>query len=155
VKDAHVLVAVFPLSYIEIRDRVPEELFCCHEDAWHNEQAFATEKGKPAWELVRKTAVENSLAKAWAKQQRLLSNDEEVPIAQAMTYAIIGHFLATERLFENVYARCSDVAGGCRMHVGCFNAKEGLNLGGASDGSRDRKGRRGGCSEETGAVILS
>lgn len=155
-KDTHVLIAVFPLSYVEIRDRVPEELFYCHEDAWHNEQAFATEKGEPTWELVRKTAVENSLGKAWAKQQRRLSKDEEVPTARVMTYTIIGHFLATgERLFENAYVRCSDVADGCRIHIGYFNAKEGLNLGGASDGSRDSRVGVAAARKKLGLVVLS
>ncbi len=53
-----------------------------------------------------------------------------------MVYTIIGHFLATgERLFENVYVRCSDVgSGGSRVDVGHFDS-EGLDVfRGYSDG---------------------
>jgi hypothetical protein len=156
VKDTHILVAVFPLSFLEIRDRVPHELFCCHEEAWHNEQAFATEKGEPSWELVRKTPVQGSASKAWAKQQALLSEDEEVPTARIMTYTIIGHSFATgEHLFENSYVRCSDVADGCRIHVGLFNEKDGLNVGGSSDGSRDRRIGMASARRKPGSTALS
>jgi hypothetical protein len=76
------------------------------------------------WQLVRKTPVPNSTSKTWQEQQALLSEKEETPTARVMVYTIIGHFLATgERLFENVYARCSDVdSDGYRVYVGYFSA---------------------------------
>lgn len=125
VSDTHVLVAVFPLSILEIRRRcVARNFFYSHEDAWYETQAFAREKGETGWALVRKTPVPNSTSKTWQEQQVLLSKEEETPTACVMVYTIIGHYLATgERLFENVYVRCSDVdSDGDRVYVGQFLA---------------------------------
>ena len=141
-KDTHVLVAVFPLSVLDNRGKVERSLFCSHEDAWYNKQAFAKDKGEAHWQLVRKTPVENSTSKTWQDQQALLAKNEETPTAQIMAYTIIGHFLVTgERLFENVYVRCSDVgSGGGRVVVGGFGSG-GLRVGGGSGG---------GCSAHLG-----
>ena len=137
-KDTHVLVAVFPLSVLEIRGKVERSLFYNREDAWYNKQAFAKDKGEAHWQLVRKTPVENSTNKTWQDQQALLAKNEETPTAQVMTYTIIGHYLATGiRLFENVYVRCSDVdSGGSRVYVGFFGSG-GFGIGDGSDGDRD------------------
>ena len=136
-KDTHVLVAVFPLSVLEIRGKVERSLFCSHEDAWYNKQAFAKDKGEVHWQLVRKTPVENSTNKTWQDQQALLAKNEETPTAQVMTYTIIGHYLATGvRLLENVYVRCSSVgSGGGRVSVGDFDSR-GLDIRSYSDNSR-------------------
>lgn len=122
-KDTHVLVAVFPLSILEIRGRVKRELFNSHDDAWYNSQAFAKDKGVVGWHLVRKTPVANSTSKSWSEQQALLTKDEATPTARVMTYMIIGHYLATgERLFRNLYVRCSEVdSDGDRVYVGRFD----------------------------------
>jgi hypothetical protein len=137
VKDTHVLVAVFPLSILEIRDKVKSELFYSHKDAWYNEQAFAKDKGETRWQLVRKTPVDNSTSKDWNEQQALLGKNEETLKAQAMVYTIIGHFLATsECLFKNIYVRCSDVdSDGYRVDVGNFDSN-GLDVGYYSDVDR-------------------
>jgi hypothetical protein len=137
-KDSHVLVAVFPLSILEIRNRVDRRLLYSREDAWCNQQAFAKQEGEAGWALVRKTPVANSTAKTWQEQQALLREDEETPTARVMVYAIIGHYLATgERLFENIYVRCSDVdSGGFRVLLGRFDA-DGLFVSDAWDGHRD------------------
>jgi hypothetical protein len=121
-KDTHVLVAVFPISVLDVRGKAERNLFCSHEDAWYNEQAFAKDRGETQWKLVRKTPVDNSTSKTWDEQQALLGKDDETPMAQVMAYTIIGHYLNTEeRLFKNVYVRCSDVvSGGLRVHVGYF-----------------------------------
>ncbi|MDP3935083.1 MAG: hypothetical protein Q8Q46_02635 [Candidatus Giovannonibacteria bacterium] len=123
-KDTHVLVAVFPMSILYIRGKVERKLFYSPEDAWYNKQAFAKDNGKVGWQLIRKVPVADSTTKTWDEQQALLSKDEETPTAQAMVYTIIGHFLATsERLFENIYVRCSDVdSGGDRVFVGYFHS---------------------------------
>ncbi len=135
VKDTHVLVAVFPLSILEVRDKAECKLFYSHEDAWYNKEAFAKNRGEARWQLVRKTPVDNSTSKTWDEQQALLAQNEETPTAQVMVYTIIGHFLATgERLFENIYVECSDVnSGGYRVGVGCFDS-DGLRVGGFSNG---------------------
>jgi hypothetical protein len=123
-KDSHILVAVFPMSILDVRDKVERKLFYSHEDAWYNKQAFAKDKGEALWQLVRKTPVEKSTSKTWDEQQAILAKNEETPKAQVMVYTIIGHFLATgERLFEHVYVRCSDVGSdGLRVYVGGFDS---------------------------------
>ncbi len=112
-KDTHVLIAVFPLSILEIRSKVERKLFYNHETAWYNEQFFAKEKGEVSWQLVRKTPADNTTLKNWQDHQALFGSDEEVPTAQAMVYTIIGYSLATgERLVERKYARTSSVDSG-------------------------------------------
>lgn len=124
-KDTHVLVAVLPMTILEVRGKVEKKLFYSHEDAWYNNQAFANEKAELGWHLIRKTPVENSTAKNWREQQALLSKDEETPTARIMVYTMIGHFLAAgERLFEKIYVRCVDLdSDGYRVLVGDFGAK--------------------------------
>jgi len=125
-KDTHVLMAVFPLSILEIRGKVERNLFYSHEDVWYNKQAFAKERGESRWQLVRKTPVDNSTSKNWEEQQALIPEEDEVPTAQVMAYTIIGHYLATgdgERLFERIYVRTSSVdSDGRRVAVGFFGS---------------------------------
>lgn len=129
VKNTHVLVAVFPLSILKIRDKVERKLFYSHENARYNKQAFAKDCGEVRRQLVRKAPVENSMLKTWQEQQAFLAKNEETPTAQVMVYTIIGHFLATgERLFEKTYVRCSDVDSvGNRVVVGHFSS-DGLSV---------------------------
>ena len=70
-KDTHILVAVFPMSIIEIRGKVPanQRLFC--DQDWYNKEAFAKDRGEIGWHLIRKTPVENSTNKTWNDQQAL------------------------------------------------------------------------------------
>ncbi|MEK7193431.1 MAG: hypothetical protein AAB652_01435 [Patescibacteria group bacterium] len=129
-KETHVLVAVFPLSILEIRGKVATQasrLF--YDQDWYNKQAFAKEKDETEWKLVRKTPVANSTSKTWPEQQALLATNEETPTARVMVYTIIGHFLATgERLFKKIYVRCSDVGSdGYRVRVGHFDS-DGLHV---------------------------
>lgn len=135
-KKTHVLIAVFPLSILEIRGKVERKLFFSH-DAWYNEESFAKEHGEVNWQLVRKTPVNNSTSKSWQEQQALLGKDDEVPTAQVMVYAIIGHYLATgKRLFKHVYVRTPFVdSGGLRVGVGHFTPV-GLDINCNGDGYR-------------------
>ena len=129
-QDTHVLVAVFPLSILDIRGKVERQLFYGHEDAWYNKEKFAKDRGEIGWQLVRKTPVENSTSKTWNDQQVLLGETEETPPARTMVYTIIGHYLATnERLFQNIYVRTSslDSDGSC-VAVGVF-VGAGLGIG--------------------------
>jgi len=131
VKDTHILVAVFPLSILDIRAKT-EDLF--HDRTRYNSEKFAQDKGKFGWYLVRKHILPDSTGKTWQAQQELLKNNEEVSTAKVMIYTIIGHYLATsERLFEKVYNRCSDVfSGGSRICVGGFDSW-GLQVGDWND----------------------
>ena len=136
-RDTHILVAVFPLSILDIRGQVERKLFYSHEDAWYNQQASAKDKGKVSWQLVRKVPVADSANKTWSQQQMLLSSDEETPMAQLLVYTIIGHFLVTgKRLFERIYVRCADTDSvGDRVRVVGFDA-DGLYIGRDWDGAR-------------------
>ena len=128
-KDTHILVAVFPLSLIQIRSKVAEKEKLFYEQDWYSEEKFAHKKGRLNWRLIRKTPVDNSINKNWSEQQSLLKQDEYTPTVQTMTYTIIGHYLATgERLFERIYVRCNDVSSdGVRAYIGDF-ASVGLNV---------------------------
>jgi len=121
-KDTHVLVAVFPLSVLEIRGKVDSKLF--YDQSWYNKESFAKERGEASWQLVRKTPVDNSTSKNWQEQLTLINEEDEVPTAQVMVYTIIGHYLATgERLFEHIYVRTSSVVSdGYRVRVGLFGS---------------------------------
>jgi hypothetical protein len=119
-RETHVLVAVFPLSIIEIRSK--GKLF--YNQSWYNQEPFANNRGDVSWQLVRKTAVDNSTCKTWQEQQALLANNEETPSARVMVYTIVGYYLATStHLFERLYVRTSDVdlRGRC-VDVGFFNS---------------------------------
>jgi len=130
-RDTHVLVAVFPLSILDIRGLAKKQsdrtLFCSQD--WYDEQVFAKDKGKVGWQLVRKEPIANSTSKTWNDQQALLSKDEETPTARVVIYTMVGHFLATgEYLLEKIYVHCVDLGSdGSRVVVGSFDA-EGLRV---------------------------
>jgi hypothetical protein len=138
-KDTHILVAVFPLSILDIRGiakKLPDQTLFYSQD-WYDKQAFAKDKGEVGWQLVRKEPIANSTSKTWNDQQALLSKDEETPTARIVVYTMIGHFLVTgERLFEKIYVRCVDLDSvGVRVHVGLFGS-EGLYVGSCDDDTR-------------------
>ena len=137
VKDTHILVAVFPLSILDIKGKVDRSLFYSKEDAWFNPEKFAKDKGQVGWHLVCKTIVPNSTDKTYSEQQALLLANEEVTIVRVLVYTIIGHYLATgERLFGNIYARCSDLdSGGGHVCVSYFDS-DGLRVSISSTGNR-------------------
>lgn len=131
-KDIHALVAVLPLSILDMRQKAPRAFY---NQGWYTAEAFAADKGETGWQLVSQTPVPDSMAKTWDEQQALLSTDEETPSAQVMVTAIIGHFLATgKRLFEREYVRTSSLgSGGHRIHVGNFVSPHGLDVNGYFD----------------------
>ncbi len=135
-KDTHILVAVFPLSLLDIRGACKDQGLFYNQD-WYNKQSFAKEKGEVGWQLIRKTPVSDSTSKTWDEQNKLLGKDDEVPSLRAVVYAMVGHYKATgERLFEKIWVRCSDLdSGGYRVNVGRFDAK-GLRVGNDWDGYR-------------------
>jgi hypothetical protein len=123
-KDTYVLVAVFPLSILDICSKVSGGQRLFYDQDWYNKESFARDRGDASWQLVRKSPVPDSTSKRWPEQQALLGNNEETPSARVMVYTIIGHFLATgERLFEKIYVRWIDVdSHGIRVYVGYFEA---------------------------------
>lgn len=122
-RDTHILVAVFPMSILDIWKRVPRKLFFSHDGTQYNTEPFAKKRGKAQWHLILKIKVPNSTVKIWDEQRAVLTENEEVPTAREMVYIIIGHYLATgERLFESVYVRCADLGSvGIRVSVGYFD----------------------------------
>jgi len=135
-KNTHILVAVFPLSILDIRNKANvRELF--YDQSWYNGESFAKERGRIGWQLVRKTPVDNSVSKNWGEQQVLISQDDEVPTAQVLAYTIIGQYLATGgQLFEKIYVRTSSVfSDGYRVNLGFFDAT-GLLVDGSWDDFR-------------------
>jgi putative methanogenesis marker protein 6 len=109
-KDTHILVAVLPLSILEIRDKVDRKLFYNHETAWYNEQPFAKAHDEVSWRLVRKVPVKDSIPKDYQEQQALFSKDDEAPTAQVVVYTIIGQFLNTgEWIIKQKYAYTSSI----------------------------------------------
>jgi len=128
-KDTHILVAVFPMSILEVRAKAPKGLF---GNSWWKNQYFAGEAIEAGWYLIRKTPVECSLGEEWSIQLEFINENEEVPSAQVMVYSIIGHYLATgEKLFSDVRVRTRNTDNDglmiddkwsmqMRMDVGCF-----------------------------------
>lgn len=138
-KDTHILVAVFPMSILDIRAKVAKnqtKLF--YSQNWYDKQTFAGLKGKVGWQLVRKEPIPDSTGKNWIEQQALLSKDEEIPTVQVMVYTVIGHFLSTgERLFKDVYVYTgSPNSDGDHVNVGYFDL-DGLRVSNYFDGYRE------------------
>lgn len=121
-KHTHILVAVLPMSILDIQARVDRSLFYFKDDPWYKKQAFAKEKGQAHWALVDMGIVANSKSKTWQEQQSLLDKGDETPTGRVMVYTIILNYLVTgDRLLMSVYARVSDLAsGGYRVDVGYF-----------------------------------
>lgn len=108
-KNTHILVAVFPLSILDIQNRVNRLLFYFKDDPWYCKKSFAKNKGQAHWALVR--IVPNSTSKTWQEQQSLLGKDEETPTARVLVYTVILTYLATgiELLPRCIYVRVNDL----------------------------------------------
>lgn len=96
-KNSHALVAVFPLSIVNILAKIPRDPEMFSHDNPCLGKVFASDKGEIGWHLVRKYPVGRSFDKTWSEQQDLLSEDEEVPTARVLIYTIVEHYLATGR----------------------------------------------------------
>ncbi|MDD5164891.1 MAG: hypothetical protein PHF10_01470 [Patescibacteria group bacterium] len=119
-RKTHILVAIFPLSIMEIETRHPE-LFDTDILANAKNQPFLIKNFcRTGWHLIRKTPIESSFSKNWQEQQILLRGDEEIPTAQAMVYTIIGYFMANnQHLFERILIRTSSTDRyKSRVHIG-------------------------------------
>jgi len=111
-RDTHVLLAVFPLSINQIRNRVAAKHGHLFSDSqWYQDQPFATDRGKTEWQLVRRTPVPNSTgALTWQERVALLGRREEVPKARVVVYMMAAFYLLTgDSLFRNVRVYCADM----------------------------------------------
>lgn len=100
----HILVAIFPLSIIEIREKLGKKDYKIFGDEIYNkvDQPYFAKRGELKWQLIKKTMALHSGSKYWLEQLSLLDKNEEVPEVQALVYAVCGHYLATgEALFGN------------------------------------------------------
>ena len=77
-KDTHILVAVLPMSILDVR-KVNNKLFYSETGGWYESEKFAKDKGETGWYLVKKTPVKNSTSKTWKEQQALLGDRESNP----------------------------------------------------------------------------
>lgn len=125
--DTHVLVAVFPLSILDMRNQCREVEPCIFsqpdENSGYDNQDFAKTKGEVGWHLVCKVPFVSTMKSATEEQEKSLPRDERECSARVRIYAIIGHFRVTgERLFKNIVVRCSDTDSiGRNVYVGCFD----------------------------------
>jgi hypothetical protein len=111
-RDTHVLVAVFPISILEIgtlKNIKFRNLIQARRGSLPPDQPFMNYEGKARWELVRKAPISWSINRNWNGQKALLWGDDEIPNAQTLVYSALGHYLTSRgRMFENVLVRCSD-----------------------------------------------
>lgn len=119
--DTHILVADFGLAINDIAERVYPGIL--RHDGWWDYQNFVREFCEPCWCLIRKEPVPKSLNKRWQEQCKLISNNEEIPTARTLIYAIILNYLAKrERMFERCNVRTSSVCdNGDRVGLGIFD----------------------------------
>src|SRR3989344_4004711 len=121
VKHTHILVPGYPLSILQIREKVPQGIFLSYKDAWYNNQPFATEeKVEMGWYLIRKGIQPTSTGKTYQEQLALLSKDEENPKAVEMVYAKTLFWLTRkEKFLTDCWARCRDLGSdGYHANVG-------------------------------------
>lgn len=120
-KDTHILIAVFPLSIMDIRKKVGKiKISQSKKFTAKFYNAYESVRGIIGWHLVRKTPIDGSTFKSLAEKEALLGQDEMVPTMTVMVYMIVGHFLATgERLFANSAVYTWTLANnGRRVYVG-------------------------------------
>jgi YD repeat-containing protein len=122
--ETHILVAVFPLSIMEIRRRVDSMFHEGSNKPWYSQEEFAQERGRAGWQLILKTPVGGSAHKYLYDQQGLVSGEDRIPTIQEMVYTVVGHRLANgEKLFEDFSVRTVSLDSGKRnVNIGHRNS---------------------------------
>lgn len=137
-KDDYILVAGYPLSIMQIREKVDRNLFEDHEEAWYNNVPFAKwKKVNLRWYLIRKDNLPGSRGKTLWDHKLLLGEHDQIPRACDVVYATMLYYLVTgERLLGNLFVRCSDkrIIDSLSIVVGGFT-KSGFRVDQASKGS--------------------
>lgn len=135
VKDTHILVAVFPLSIIDIRTKFRADYLLTAFDGFEKERV-ANNVGSIGWKLIRKAPIRGSALKPYDDQKELLAKSDEVPDARVMVYAISAHFKATgNHMFPAIRVRCCDYLDDHRVvEVGMKNGTGVLDISWTSDG---------------------
>ncbi len=93
----YMLVAGPPteMNLLQIRD-LDNQLFYSKTEGWYSKdrEKFARNDKVSAgkWLAIRKEAVPNSFSKNWSEQQELITENEYVPNASEVSYAVITYF---------------------------------------------------------------
>ncbi|USN94940.1 MAG: hypothetical protein H6791_00735 [Candidatus Nomurabacteria bacterium] len=133
--NGYMLIAEPPteMNLLEVRE-LENKLFSFKTKGWYAEdkQKFSREDKVSAgeWLAIRKEAVPNSFSKTWSEQQDLLSEDEYVPNAVEVSYAVTAYYKVRGiyLLRSNKYVRTSSVSTySDRVDVGRFD-RDGLNI---------------------------
>lgn len=105
-KDTHVLIACFPISIIQLRQKEPS-LFL--DQKWYDNEKFAHDPGTAGWHLIDKHPVRNSMFMTLSEQQKLLGKDDSVPTARVLAYTKLIFLLCREPLtFTSCWMRSCD-----------------------------------------------
>ncbi len=137
VKDTHILMAVLPVSIMDLRRQHPQVFDPKFEgNAWYDDEPFANEKGVAQWVLVSKNIMFGSDNKSWNDQLTLLSAGAEPPSARVLVYAVTLYRLERgARLLPDILTRTHEhTADGGQVGVGFTD--RGLRLGNYSPENR-------------------
>lgn len=126
--NGYMLIAGPPteMNLLEVWE-LDNKLFYSKTEGWWSEsnQTFSREDKVACgeWLAIRKDEVPNSFSKTWKEQQDLLGEDEHVPNAPEVSYAVTAYFKARDiYLLRGKYVRTSSVsADGDRVYVGLFD----------------------------------
>jgi len=105
-KDTHVLVAVFPISVLEIESNITNKRIFRLPDRYR-QFTFANERHEASWHLVKKYHVEGSTGTDWKNakslkvQKELLGSLDKLPTARVILYTILGTYLSTGEILFN------------------------------------------------------
>ena len=113
------------MNLLEVRDL--NKNFYSQNNGWYAEsnQKFATDETVKSgeWLAIRKDEVPSSFNKTWRRQQELLAEDEHVPNATEVSYAVtVYHKIHGIYLLHDKYVRTTSVsAEGNHVFVGGFD----------------------------------
>ena len=127
-KDTHVLVAVFPMSILQMAENeFFRPLFNVNinkqeKNLWFKKERFSWDEGTVRWYLICKNPPESSFLKNWAEQLGQFGTESDPAQIRIAVYATLGYFLKTGmRLFKEGMARCAELdMSGRRVTIGPF-----------------------------------
>lgn len=129
------------MNLLQVRE-LDNKVFYSKTEGWYakDKEKFArTEVVKAGeWLAIRKDEVPNSFSKTWQEQQDLITEDEHVPNAPEVSYAVTAYFKVRGiYLLRGKYVRTSSVdADGDHVYVGDFGGG-GLRVDDYWDDDRD------------------
>lgn len=127
--NGYMLIAGPPteMNLLEVRE-LDTLLFYSKTEGWWSDsnQTFSREDKVYAgeWLAIRTEAVPNSFSKTWDEQQNLITEDEHVPNAPEVSYAVTAYFKVRDiYLLRSKYVRTSSSADGYHVNVGDFDER--------------------------------